>query len=183
MARIDDDTLITPSLLRRFVAEAELEAGDGRHYAFMQRSNGELLAHNPYSPEIDPHQAMFAADVLKFLNRELHHDGAWVIAFTHPKKPDPGMAIFAQPSTEYRRYVLLWLDSDGDVQFAVEWIEGESELLDFPEVMAAGLIPIANQCEGAWAMWDLHMRKVIEPRDGIDTFQRARGQRAPSLRH
>lgn len=182
MARIDDDTLITAVLLKRFQEEAELESGDGRYYAFLQRSNGELLVHNPYAPEIAGHQAMFAADVLRRLNRELHHDGAWVIVFSHPKEMAAGAAIYAHPSVEYRRYVLLWLDSDGDVQLPYEWLEGESECLDFADVLAAGLDCICEQCEAAWTMWHLHMRQVIEPREG-ETFERARGQWPSSLRH
>lgn len=179
---LDDDTLITPTLLRRFISEALLEHGDGRHCAFLLRSNGNLVRHNPASPDIVPEQTMFADDVLRRLNRELHHDGAWVIVFTHPNPTPPGWSIFTQPRTEYRRYVLLWLDADGDVQLPIEWVEGESDLLDFAEVLAAGIDSVLNLCEGAWTMWHLHMREVIDPQPG-ETFQRARGERAPSARN
>ena len=183
MPMLDDDTLITPALLRRFIAEARLEAGNGQHYAFVRRSNGNLIAHNPASPEIAGYQTMFAADVLKVLNRELHHDGAWVVVFTHPEPPEPGSAILlTPPGREYARYVLMWLDRDGDVQFSVEWVKNESELLDFAEVLEAGIDSVVEKCEGAWQMWHLHMREVLDPREG-ETFQRARGQMPSSARH
>ncbi|MGD0420538.1 MAG: hypothetical protein ABSA68_13330 [Xanthobacteraceae bacterium] len=183
MPMLDDDRLITPALLKRFMQEAALDGGNGQHYAFIRRDNGNLVGHNPYSPEIAGHQMMFADDVLKKLNRELHHDGAWVIVFTNPKRPAPGDILYAQGApAEYGRYVLIWLDEDGDAQVPIEWVENESELLDFADVLTAGLEAIIQQCEAAWAMWHLHMRQVIEPREG-ETFKRAQGQQAPSRRH
>src|SRR3712207_7279817 len=39
----------------------------------------------PY-PTLFRSQAMFARDVVELLNKELHHDGCWVIIFTHPRQ-------------------------------------------------------------------------------------------------
>lgn len=181
MARLDDDTLLTAALLSRFAEEAQLEGGDGRYFAFVERSNGDLLEHNPEAPPICGEQAMFAADVLKKLNRELHHDGAWVIVFTAPDKPTPGTLIFASPDgVEYARYAILWVDTDGDVAFAVEWVRNESELLDFADVLMAGLEATMQHCEFAWQAWHLAMRQVLDPKEG-QTFKRAKGQWPASL--
>jgi hypothetical protein len=183
MPRLHDDLLITPALLKRFVAEGYGEDGDGQHYGFVQRSNGDLCGHHPGSPQIIAEQTMWAADMLKRLNRELHHDGAWTVVFTHPAPPAEGSMIFAQPGhCEYRRYVLLWLDQDGDVQIPIEWIKGEGEMVDFPDVLMAGLDNLVGQCEGAWELWHIHMRQILEPREG-ETFKRAQGQQAGSTRH
>jgi hypothetical protein len=180
--RLDDDTLITPALLQRFAAEAGLEGGNGQYCAFIERSNGDLLIHHPFAPAAVAEQTMFAADVLRKLNRELHHDGAWAIVFTDPKPPEPGVAIYASPHTEFARYALLWVDPDGDVQFAVEWVRGESEMLDFDEVLLAGIEYTMQCCENAWAMWKVAMREVIDPAEG-QTFKRAMGQMPSSTRH
>jgi hypothetical protein len=183
MARIDDDTLITPTLLRRFAAESTMEGGNGQHHAFIERSNGVLLDHNPGSPECLGEQLMFAADVLRKLNRELHHDGAWVMVYTHPAEPAEGSVIFVNGGNrEYRRFVLLWLDQDGDVQIPIDWVKGESELADFPDCLIAGIEYWMQLCENAWDLWHTHMRQVLEPRQG-ETFRRARGERASSTRH
>src|SRR5580704_2855890 len=182
MARIGFETIVTPSLLQRFAIEAHQEAGNGQHYAVILRDSGDLTVHHPGSPPASAEQMMFAADVLKKLNRELHHDGAWVIVFTHPAPFDPAFSIYAQPHAMYRRFVFLWLDNDGDAQIPVEWIENESEMLDFADVLTAGIEWIMQNCENAWDMWHHHKVKVIE-RKPDETFKRAKGQRAPSAVH
>lgn len=181
--RLPDDKLITPTLLRRFKDEADLEGGNGQHYALLQLENGNLTKFNPYSPNLAPEQILWAADVLRLLNRELHHDGAWVVVFTNPK-PSPGQCIMAAPThCDYERYGLIWLDADGDCQFTVEWAAGESgDLIDFADVMIAGKESTAEKCEAAWEAWHLMMRKVLEPKPE-QLFKRAQGQRAPSARH
>jgi hypothetical protein len=175
---IADDDLLTPALLRRFEAEAYLEGGNGQHYAFVRLSDGRLLAHHPGSPQIIAEQTMWADDVLHKLNRELHHDGAWVVVFTAPGAAADGCAIFAQPGyIEYARYCLMWVDKDGDVQFSIEWVRNESDLLDFTDVLMAGIESTMAKCEAAWETWVMQ-RKVMDPQQG-QTFKRAKGQ-APS---
>ncbi len=171
MHKVPDERLVTPFMLRRFIREAEAEGGDGRHYAVLQRSNGEYLDHNPHSPELAPDQALFARDMLRLLNRELHHDGAWVMVFTHPV-PCSILMLHA----EYRRFGFIWIDADGDPHFTVEWQQGEGEELDFADVLNSGRESWANRCESAWEAWKLLMVDVIDPAEG-QTFKRAQGQR------
>jgi hypothetical protein len=181
---ISDDLLLTPALLLRFEGEAVLEGGNGQFYAFVRFSDGKLLCHHPGSPPIVAEQIMWADDVLRSLNRELHHDGAWVVVFTAPQPLADGADIttnafiYAQPDhVEYGRYVIMWLDADGDVQFSMEWVKNESDLLDFADVLFAGLQSTMDKAEGCWQMWHTHMREVLDPQEG-QTFKRARGQRA-----
>lgn len=175
MHRIDEKLLITPALLLRFEQEAVLEEGDGRHYAVIQRSNGDFIAHDR-GPPLSPEQVMFARDVLDLLNRELHHDGAWVVVFTHPKP-----ASAADATAEYARFAMMWMDRDGDIQFTVDWVEGEGDIFDFPDVLMAGRETWANHAEEAWTTWRGLMVDVLDPSEG-QTFKRAQGQ-APASVH
>lgn len=180
---LTEDLVVTPALLRRFIAEAEMEGGDGRHYALIRRNDGSLLAHHPGSPVLSPMQLLWSQDILRLLNRELHHDGAWCLVFTHPKPRAIDNIFQDAKHADYGRYVLLWMDADGDVQIPFEWLEGStSELRDFASVMLAGVESTAQKCEGAWELWREMMVKVIQPKEG-QTFKRARGERAPSARH
>ena len=182
MPLIADDVLLTKALLQRFAGEAVLEGGNGQYYAFVRLSNGNLLAHHPGSPPIVAEQTMWASDVLRRLNRELHHDGAWVVVFTAPQPGGEGIAIYAQPNhVEYARYVIMWMDSDGDVQFSMEWVKNESDLLDFADVLIAGLESTMGKAEAAWETWHRAMRQVIDPKEG-QTYARAKGQRAARAR-
>lgn len=180
MPALELHRLITPALLQRFHLEAEAEAGDGRYYACMLRPDGDVLVHHPIGPQLAPEQMMWAADVLRALNRELHHDGAWVVVFTHPK-PAPTNSVIKSGSNhcEYARYCLIWVDQDGDAQFTQEWMENEGDLLDFADVLLAGIESTMAKCEGSWEMWHHHMRQVIAPKQD-QLFKRAQGQRAPS---
>jgi hypothetical protein len=180
MHKLDDRTLLTPVLLQRFRLEGEYEGGDGRYYALMLRSDGNLLSHHPGAPMLDPMQSMWAADVLKLFNRELHHDGAWVVCFTHLPPINKDAAIVPKHA-EYHRYCLIWLDADGDPQFTMDWANGETELLDFADVMLAGIVSTGMKAEASWQVWHQKMRKLIDPKEG-QTFKRAKGETAASLR-
>ncbi|MER8967710.1 hypothetical protein NKI25_18645 [Mesorhizobium sp. M0808] len=158
-------------MLRRFEREAVLEGGQGWHYAIMQRDNGEFIDHNPGSPELAPDQMMFARDLLSLLNRDLHHDGAWVIVFTHPVPGNSVLLIHA----EYHRMCIIFVDADGDPQFTADWVHGESEELDFADVMLSGRESWGQRCESAWQLWKKLMVEVIDPAEG-QTFKRAQGQ-------
>lgn len=184
MPRLKEDQVITPALLKRFEAEAALGQASDAYYALIQRDNGDILSHHPFGPAAVPEQIMWAVDVIRSLNRELHHDGAWVIVFTDPKPPEKGecVAHLYAGHREYAKYALLWLDQDGDVQFAQEWVMGESELLDWCDVLMQGLEAVMQKCETSWSIWHHHMREVIEPAEG-QTFKRAKGQAPSSVRH
>jgi hypothetical protein len=181
---LSDDLLVTPALLQRFEGEAHLEGGNGQYFAFVRLRDGRLLGHHPGSPQIIAEQTMWADDVLRALNRDLHHDGAWVVVFTAPQPvASNGSAIYVQPDrVEYGRYAIMWLDEDGDVAFSMEWVQGESDLLDFADVLLAGLPSTMEKAEGCWQLWHTAMREVLAPAEG-QTFKRARGQRAASTRH
>jgi len=168
---LDDKKLMTVALCRRFQAEAHLDGGNGQFFALMQRSNRKFLSFSPGSPEIDPMQMLWAQDVLGLLNRELAHGGGWVVVFTCPM---PEWMTF-NVERGYGRYALMWLDADGDVQFSQEWQRNDGELLEFADVINAGIFSTAQKCEASWMAWKSLMIDVIDPAEG-QTFNKAVGE-------
>ncbi len=158
MHKVDDDTIVTPALLRAFIRIAEEEGNNGQHYAVIQQMDGGFLDHNPHSPELEPMQAIFARDVITMLNKELHHDGVWLIVFTAPG----ALAHMLQSVNEYTRFTVMWLDKDGDLHIRIEWVAGETDELDFADVLESGLESWGERCEQAWQMWNMMTHQVLE---------------------
>ena len=176
------DAAVTPALLQRFADEAKFEAGDGRYYGIILNDFGHPVAHHPYSPALDYIQLIWAADILRRLNRELHHDGAWVIVFTHVLPQDEVKSIlYNREHAEYGRYCIMWMDHDADVQFSQEWVHGSSEeLRDWATVMSQGVEAVLQKCEGSWQLWHEAMRLVLDPKPD-QLYRRAKGERPPSI--
>lgn len=187
--RKDDELLITDALKRRLIAEGQMEGGPGHFWCVVRRSNAITVPFksSPLIPRPAPDQVMFASDMVESLNRHLHHDGAWVVVFTHPAAVVPNMldlqetTSMARPVidfTGYDRWAFLWLDRDGDVQFALE----NDDL--FAETLLSGPDHWMEQAEQAWQRWHFHMREVLDKKalEGA-TFKRAQGERAPSVKH
>lgn len=172
MHKLDDRHLVTPLLIRRFAEEAVYEGGghDDRFHAFLQRSDASYVEHTLSTP-CDPMQRVFAFDLLQGLNKDLYHDGAWVILFTNPKPVE----ILAS-TTLYDRFCLIWIDQDGDPGFTMDWVEGEIEdELDFADAMMSGLDSWIDRAETAWQNWHLLMREVLDPKAN-QLVKRAQGQ-------
>jgi hypothetical protein len=186
MARLSFDELVTPTLLKRFELEGDAEAGpgQGQYYAIILRENGDLVVHHPTGPQLDPIQQLWAGNLLKMLNRELHHDGAWVIVFTNPKPNAEGLAIYAHPAhREYLRYAIVFVDKDADPQFTVEWLAGDNaDFSTFAQVVAAGIESTCQKCEAAWELHQEYMVKLIAPKEG-QTFRKAKGEMPSTTRH
>lgn len=168
MHKLDDNTLITPLLLRRFRAEAEFDGADGRYVAFMQKSDGGFLGHS-YMCRAGMLERLFAEDMLVALNKHITHDGAWVIIFTHYEQPKPPMA-----EGVFHRFVLLWMDKDGDVKFPLECPTPLHKVME-----TATIDNWIDQCEGAWILWR-HTEDALDVRQG-DQYRRALGEKAPSV--
>lgn len=150
---------------------------DGDYFAVVTRSNG--LVH-PFATDQfandppDDARRGFLQSLCWNLNRNLRHDGAWICAWTHP-----GLAVVQGDGTMSRqptRFVLLWVDKDGDPQFTVEneepfWRAGQASLDHWLE-----------EAETGWTTWFHHMRTV----PGVtshETYKKAQGETPPSLRY
>jgi hypothetical protein len=177
VTKLDDNVLITPALIQRFENEGVAEGGDGRYYAMVRTSDGNIRVHHPGYPNISPDQKIWAIDMLNMLNTVLHHDGAWVVVFTN-------IDVLGPPKrAKYDRYAWVWVDADGDPQFTSDWVEGhgEADLRTFADVAKAGIVSGVDRCEAAWQQWRFS-RKVLDLSQK-QTFKRARGERAPSSVH
>jgi hypothetical protein len=151
MHKVEDRALVTPKLLRRF----ELEANGPAFWALMQNREGTFLSHG-HGPEPDALQQQVAKDLIGCLNKKLNHDGAWVWVYCDPPKA-PVLAISVDPGVWYDRFVIMWMDRDGDVQFPIEFSR------PFPEYIMEGPDPMIEACEAGWSMWKLHMRDILAP--------------------
>lgn len=175
MARLGDSIInlgpVRENLRTRFEIEAEEEHGNGSYVGYLTQENGAMVTERRWALNPEPEQYMFAEDMLRLLNRELHHDGMWVIVFTHPGPFNPIVA-----TTEYSRFGFIWLDSDGDPQFTMDWAKGECEELDFTDVLMSGIESWADRCEAAWEQWNLYMRKVLQPKQD-QLVKKAQGQK------
>ncbi len=173
MHRLDDKLVVTTSLLRRFIAEGGEEEGTGQHFAVVQRSNGDFLHHNPHSPEAPGEQLVFIHECLTRFNNEIHHDGAWCAVLTHP--------VWTAPARlpEFKRFVFLWIDKDGDPQFSLDWIEGEGEEQDFSDCMLSGRDSWADRAENAWHAWHVLAVEVIDAAPD-QMLKEAQGQTRPN---
>lgn len=166
---------VRDNLMTRFDLEATIEGGNGGVYAYVMRDSGSFDEIGNYARPIYE-QVMFAQDVLTLVNREIHHNGAWVAFFTNPAPP----ASILNTETDFKRFGFIFIDGDGDPQFTVDWAEGEGDDFDFSDVLKSGLEAWGHKLEGAWAQWHHLMRDVIDPAEG-QTFKKAQGQRASSI--
>lgn len=168
--KFDEKMLFSKAIRERLDAEAALSADLGTEnetwFAVLVRQDGHIVIERNYDPnnriEVvsvdDPpvHQILWAESMSRLLNRELHHDGAWLVAFTHP----PGFSemIRTEPNMEWRRVIKLWMDVDGDVAFTADLID------PFWQVMQISEHHFAEQSEESWQRWHTIMRGALAPK-------------------
>ena len=168
---VNEEILLGKALTQRFQHEAAFNTGSTRYVAYLPQGNKVTSLTN--GPQPVDELRMFGMDMVGALNRELHHDGAWVIVLTDPVR-DGGVIIDLSAKWLYQRWVILWLDEDGDVQFPVE----NEERLEL--VLSMGPDHWLEQCELAWNLWDENRKDLgAKPEQ---TFKRAQGETAPSAR-
>lgn len=181
MHKLDDDRLVTADLLRKFIAFAQEDTHDERHFALLQRADRSWLTHAPGSPDLDGVLMAYTQQLLTLLNDELHHNGAWVALWSGPNQRPQ----FTQIDSAYCQLDLVWLDKDGDAQCRWNWLAGEAEDWGtLPELLIAGVIPIAEQCETTWQMAnELHIATLDLRLNESDasTHRKALGESAPTL--
>jgi hypothetical protein len=157
------EIMVTPALLQRFEAEAGFNGSMEGYFAMLCDSSETLIQHCT-GPAPDADCYMFAMDMVVALNRHLAHDGAWVVIWTDPK---PARTML-DATREYDRWVFLWMDADGDVQFPMPNEEG------IVAAMTAGPDCWLEQCEQAWHLWKAS-RDALDLQEG-ETIKLAQGE-------
>lgn len=168
--RFDEQMLFSKAVRERLDAEAALLSDLGTErtywYAVRSRQNGARTIERNYDPShqieffatLDPtsEQQLLAEQIGLRLNEECAHDGAWVVAYTHP--PEFGHIIGVTPNYSWRRLVKLWMDQDGDVGFSLDCID------PFWQVATQSPDHFIEQGEQAWQKWHFLMRDALDPR-------------------
>lgn len=167
--RLDPDMMFSRTMRERLNLESEVQSDFGTStclwYAVIRRPSGHIVIERNYDPgdtlemltPLDPpsHQQIYAEQAAIMLNKECAHDGAWIVALTHA--PEFADLLRVNPNYEWRRMVKLWMDADGDVQFAVDNIE------PFSVIMQVSLEHFIEQTEEAWKQWKQLMRDAVDP--------------------
>lgn len=174
--KFDEDFLVLPLNLERYRDEALAGEGLGGYWVCFQRDSGLFVSRmnegNMVAPA--PDQQMFAQDLIKLLNREISHGGRWIIEWTHPGEffgAEGLSAVEACFTRTYERWVMMWMDEDGDIQFSIEneepmWV-----------IMANGPLQWVEQAEDGWKQWKEIMRDALAPSES-QLIHRAQGETA-----
>lgn len=186
MMKYPDYVLDSKAVTNRLHAEATFDCseGDGTKGHFWcltqvpsDRCVGVRMNFTPSMTDIEPHelQKSFAKELLLALNKEVGHDGGWVVGFTHP--PAAWHAFHVDGDNAWARMFCLWLDADGDPQFTFD------TELPFVEVYGSGTDGYIQQCSQAYREWEKMLGKQGLKDLGIKDDQlirEAMGQKAPA---
>lgn len=169
--KLDDTLLALPAMRMRMDYEAELSGNQAQWVAAYTTKDGEERSFFPLvAPKPDVFCSMFVYDMLKGLNKELHHDGAWICGMFLPETLQEHVETF---QARYRKFIFMWVDKDGDIHVPVE--------IDEPleTILSAGPDVWASQCEAAWHTVQ-ELNRTLDARSN-DQYKRALGEKAPSL--
>lgn len=153
----------------RFRAGLDAEAADGPWWVladFGPRYEAGRSAQSVPAPGIV--QQMWAQEIATRLQKELHHDGFWIVVFVDPMEPSIFVAQDGH-STVFRAVRLIWLDADGDFQFTVEINER------FGRIMSEPTDSWLQQCEQSWQQWKVLHNEVLDPQ-AAETIKFNQGQ-------
>jgi len=156
--KLDDNVMVTEVLQERLKEEAFnlTEDNQASWWCCAERSNGKLVEWE-YGYKADLGEKLVAEQLVKTLNKEIHHDGAWV----------------AQWLLNGTHLNVIWLDQDGDPQCPIEFNEDAAGMCEAP------ILHWVGQCEEAWHYWYEFMRRVLAPTPG-QLFKKAMGQPKPT---
>lgn len=143
----------------------------GPFRAVIEAEGGQRLEFGT-GPALMMEQRMLAEDLVTALNKHLHHDGCWMFSFCDPA---PKSKIQIGSGREYGRFVILWMDRDGDIQFPIECSR------PFHVYLTEGPNALIEKCEKAYQQWFLYMRTILDPQPD-ELYKRALGE-APKVLH
>ena len=118
---LDDARIIRRALAGQIAAEAH---GGGYWCAF--RAGGHLVTKEKGRCRPLVPQRVAAIDLLDRLNREVHHDGTWIVAWADPVETMVAGGLLSMPVPQ--RLVWMHKDGDGDVNVAVDTDDSIEEI-------------------------------------------------------
>lgn len=157
MTALPENLWNSPAIRKRFDFEAGFDCDraplDQKHYWFIvpeaDSRTGTIAVKNFKEDDIinilpHPMQQQFAEELQRFLQKELHYDGLWIVGWTHPPTRT---AIVTNQDNTWNRLAVIWLDADGDPQYTVE--------SDFPfhHMVQEGVEYYAAQAVKAHKQW------------------------------
>lgn len=165
----------SPVTRDRLFAEACFNLDNGKpektHYHFyVKQSDGigyALLVNYAESiVDIAPHemQVEFAKTTREIVQKRYHHDGFWIVGWTHP----PTVSRVLRPDGDncWDRFLILWADEDGDIKFAVESVDS------FIEIMKNGEDYYADLAAQAWESWnEVYGKRAVRDDFGLTEDQ------------
>jgi len=97
--------------------------------------------------EIAPHpvQQQFSRELQAHLQREHHHDGMWIVGWTHP--PEFADLIRIDGDNVWSRMIVCYLDSDADWQFSIDFERPVAEMIE------DGVAYFGDQASNAFETW------------------------------
>ena len=119
---------------------------------FWQGGRGEPESRSKGAIVPTVEQTLYAKNLCRKLNRELHLGGMWLTAWAEPAGED----------RVPQRFVLLWKDPDGDVPLTLDNDERYVQQLRIP------LEEWVSDAERAWLAWrEINKKMDIRPQDQI----------------
>lgn len=104
-------------------------------------------------PRPHPDIAVRSIMLCEHLNKELHHDGTWMVMLVGRTAFN-----FAPGYSEYASARVLWLDADADVQFVVHLDDFLSD-----EALSNDVEVYTDACESAWQQYHTAIHGWIDP--------------------
>lgn len=169
MTSFDEELYLSAALREAIENRARGDAGNGKWFASVQREDRSLVSFlGPNSKLPLEWQRVFGTDVLRRLNAECGHHGAWVVFWTHPRARN----VITLGDASYDRWHMVWLDADGDPQFNITCEDR------FEDVVKAGVDKWVQDGEDGWQGYK-EMLRVIDPQPG-QQFMAAKGEKRPT---
>lgn len=137
-----------------FLAQAQLDRdlnflfGPGWYALLLKMGGGGAFAGHSHNTEVPPDDVLQKMlDVSKKLNRDLHHDGHWVVVWHRMK-----------------RLCLIWRDNDGALQFEIGCSDPWGRVQKWSDD------DFAERAEAAWLEWAVRM-EIVDVRPEQQTIK------------
>lgn len=172
MKSLPSNLWTSPVLLERMAAEAAFEGAEKPHYWFVvpqgDTKREEIILKNfdENFLHVAPHELQqdFAKKLREMFQKEIGHDGIWMVGWTNP--PSSGQAVAIDGDNCWGRLVFIWLDEDGDPQYAFD------SFRPFISMLQEGAEYYANLAETAHDAWKQEFgKKAVKEDFGIKEHQ------------